>query len=207
MFHKSGQRPGRSLLTAMLSVAIAVFVSGCYTTSAVRDYNSGAGAPWWCKGTPDLTQSECLNFSLQLDVAVQDANKYPTVADFAATGATAIGTWPGNIGVPYGTVTSTFNTNKPNVLLYAGNLPASRLTVVAWVIDEGSVVPPEGFPGSRDVWTAGSGTEWWLTGWVIRGHQNHPNVFCSIAPLHDINRLDSGQYYRRLLSRVPSRAL
>jgi 5'-nucleotidase len=170
----------RSAFAAVLLISVSVLLSGCYTVAAVRDYQRvGGTTPWWCKGSPDLTQQECIDLSLRLDIALNSANQYPTAAAFAGT---EIANRPTNIGVPFTKVAipTTFNPNAPNVLLYDGNTPTSRLVGVAWAI---SGSEPAGFVGDHDAWTFEpiSGN-WWLTAWVARGYENHPNVFAASHP-------------------------
>ncbi|MDE0930247.1 MAG: endonuclease/exonuclease/phosphatase family protein [Halioglobus sp.] len=184
VFYNLNQLSPKSLLRITLCLVISLFVSGCYFSTAVRDAQrlGVTTIPWWCEGPPDLTREQCDLFSLRLDIIVNRANANAVLGDFMATGATALGPWPGNSGLAYGTMGTTFAANVPNVLLYDGSLPDSRVVGVAWVIDTGSVVPPAGFSGSRDVWTAGLGTDWWLAAWVIQGYQNHPDVFALSQP-------------------------
>lgn len=44
--------PGRCLSKLLVTFAIAVFVSACYTPAAVRHIKGDGLTPWWCKGTP-----------------------------------------------------------------------------------------------------------------------------------------------------------
>lgn len=185
-------KPGRGLrssATAMLVVAFSAILSGCYLIEAKRDFDRDgptAALPWWCAGgSPELTQGQCLGLSLSLDGGVVGAYNYPTVDDFQTAGAVEIPILnrPANIGVAFtnNPALTTFNPNVPNVLLYSGTSAASRLVGVAWEIDSDSA--PDGFAGDRDVWTQNGTTgNWWLTAWVIRGYQNHANVFATSHP-------------------------
>jgi 5'-nucleotidase len=118
--------------------------------------------------------------SLQFDYAVDVYTKpYGTLA--AVPGATAIPNTPAGIGyaVALPGAPSTFDAARPNVLLYAGTSADSRLAGVAWRI---SGPEPAGFPGARDGWTEVTSGEWWLTAWIVRGYENHPNVFATAHP-------------------------
>jgi 5'-nucleotidase len=166
-----------------ITLALTASVSACYTPAALHDYARDGSTPWWCKGSPDLTQQECGAFSWSLDIGNTLANAYPTVATVTAAGGTERADRPDNIGVaytaPFGT--PAFNPNVPNVLLYSGNSPTSRLVGVAWEIS--SETAPDGFPGDRDVWTQNPTTgNWWLMAWIVRGHENQPNVFAASHP-------------------------
>ena len=167
----------------LVLIALAAIVGGCYTPAAYRDFTRDGTVPWWCKGSPDLVQQECLEFSLSLDTAVNAGSAYPTLSLYTAAGATEIVDRPSDVGVAYTRVVtpSTFDPNAPNVLLYDGTTPESRLVGVAWEIND--AVAPEGFAGARDVWTQNTTTgNWWLTAWIIRGYQNHPDVFAASHP-------------------------
>ena len=181
-YRKSVWLSPRHILRVSSFLLAAALVSGCYFPAAVRDSGRPGGTtPWWCKGTPDLSSPQCLDFSWNLDVGVTVAMLNQTLADFA--GATAIANRPANIGVAYTRVATptTFNPFAPNVYLYDGSSPTSRLVGVAWEIS--TLTAPEGFPGNRDAWTQDTNTNnWWLTAWVIRGHENHPNVFAASHP-------------------------
>ncbi len=181
LFHISTQQTPKRLLLVTVSLMLAMLLGGCYFPAAVRDLGRPGGTtPWWCKGSPDLASQECLDFSWNLDVGVTTAMLSPTLADFV--GATEITNRPANIGVPFSKVATptTFNPYVPNVYLYDGTSTTSRLLGVAWEIS--AATAPTGFVGARDVWIQNATTNnWWLTAWVIRGHENHPGVF---APLH-----------------------
>jgi 5'-nucleotidase len=170
------------LVRVLLCLVISAFLSGCFFTDAVRDYQRPGGAtPWWCKGTPDLSQQQCYDFSLQLDVVEMSARKYPTLADFQAAGALNITAFaPVGTGAAYmlpGVDILHFNPNKPQALLYSDTTPDAQLVGVLWVIYGAE---PVGFPGNRDVWI-NTGL-WTLPAWIMRGYQNHPNVFAALHP-------------------------
>jgi len=181
---KTGQLRRSAAKTAML-LGLVTMVSGCYfLPSAVRDYaRPGGTTPWWCKGSPDLNQTDCQNFSLNLDFDMFVAAPYPKLSNLTAGGGAEVVNRPANIGVAYTKVPTptTFDPNSPNVFLYDGNSPTSRLVGFAWEID--SDTAPAGFVGGRDVWSQdGTTGNWWLTAWVVRGHENHPNVFAASHP-------------------------
>ena len=175
----------RTATKAALLLGLSTFVTGCYfTPAAVRDYaRVGGTTPWWCEGSPDLNQTDCQNFSLNLDFGMFFAGLHPTLSTLTAAGGIEIVDRPANIGVAFsnGSIPTSFNPNVPNVLLYDGSNPTSRLVGFAWEID--SDTAPDGFIGDRDVWSQNSTTgNWWLTVWVVRGHENHPNVFAASHP-------------------------
>ncbi|MEZ5570811.1 MAG: 5'/3'-nucleotidase SurE [Halioglobus sp.] len=171
------------IIKSALLLTLATLVSGCYTPMAQRDYVRDGTVPWWCKGSPDLTQQECVAVSWNFDIGLYVASQYPTVAAIQAAGGTERTDRPANIGVAYAraAVPTTFNPNLPNVQLYDGNTPSSRLVGVAWEISSASA--PDGFAGERDIWTQDANTgNWWLTAWIVRGYENHPNLFAASHP-------------------------
>lgn len=178
---KSVGRNWRAPVKSAMVVALAASLGGCFLPAANRDAARDGSLPWWCKGSPDLTIAQCASFSWNLDIATAVAGNYTTLANLA--GATEVVNRPDNIGVAYtnAATPTVFDPNIPNVFLYDGNSPTSRLVGVAWEIDSESA--PAGFEGDRDVWTQNATTgNWWLTAWTTRGYENHPNVFAASHP-------------------------
>jgi len=170
--------------TAMVLI-LSVLLTGCYTSIAARLIQSGGPTPWWCQGTPDLDDLACLELSFQLDSGIEMANQYRTLSDFTAAGATAVANAAQNsIGSAYGmTPLAAFDPANPNVLLYDGTSPGSRLVGIAWAVAGVAGLPPAGFAGNRDVWTFdAANSTWWLQAWAVRGYQNHPNLFAAAHP-------------------------
>jgi 5'-nucleotidase len=171
----------------LVALSLTAMLSGCFFQKAVRD-SARVGyltnEPWWCKGASDagtsvLTESECINLSLQFDGANYNANLYSTVGDLP----------PGNVFVPSdpgaafqlsGTLPTAFESANPNVRLYSGTGGDSTLVGVAWRID--AEAAPEGYPGDRDVWVEDADNHWWLHAWIAQGYENHPNVFALTHP-------------------------
>jgi hypothetical protein len=48
-------------------------------------------------------------------------------------------------------VTSAFDPQRPNMLMYDSNSDSGRLTGMVWAVVSGHM-PPEGFPGDNDHW-------------------------------------------------------
>jgi 5'-nucleotidase len=175
----------RTAVKSALLLGLSTMVTGCYFyPAALRDYQRvGGTTPWWCQGSPDLTQEECQNFSLNLDFNMFVAGLYPTLSKLTVGGGTEVVNRPANIGVAFTNVPTptTFDPNVPNIFVYDGNSPTSRLVGFAWEID--SDTAPDGFAGDRDAWTQdGTTGNWWLNVWVVRGYENHPNVFAASHP-------------------------
>lgn len=174
-----------SAAKALVALVLSALLAGCYTPAALRLIQSGGGSPWWCQGTPNLTDEECLLLSFELDRGLENAFQYLTLSDFMAAGATAVPNSAQNsVGSAYGIAPlGGFNPAAPNVLLYDGSTPGSRLVGIAWAIAGVAGLPPDGFDGNRDVWTwDAANSTWWLQAWVVRGYQNHPNLFASSHP-------------------------
>jgi 5'-nucleotidase len=174
-------RNWRAPVKSTMVVALAASLGGCFLPAANRDAARDGSIPWWCKGSPDLTIAQCASFSWNLDIATAVAGNYTTLANL--TGATEVVNRPDDIGVAFTNVATptVFDPNIPNVFLYDGNSPTSRLVGVAWEISSASA--PAGFEGDRDVWTQNPTTgNWWLTAWTTRGYENHPNVFAASHP-------------------------
>lgn len=160
--------------------------TGNYTTAAQKDLaRSMPEVPWWCKGfngDADLDSEQCLDFSQKIDNAEYEARRYPAVADIIAAGAVLIADRPDNIGLAYtlGDIPTTFTQYTPNVYLYGGATNGNRLVGVAWATKSGG--EPEGFDGDRENWVADGSGNWWLMAWVLRGHQNQPDIFATSHP-------------------------
>lgn len=174
-------------VAVLLLLATMVVTSACYTPTARRAFDRNDGSiPWWCEGSgghPDLSdRMDCLRFSLEMDNAVLLAQEYPTLGDAQAAGAGTIASQPTGIGhavIRPGSGTD-FDGPRPNVLLYNGTQSDSRIAGVAWRVFGAE---PAGFTGTRDVWQYHNGdSHWWLSAWVVRGYQNHDNVFAATQP-------------------------
>jgi 5'/3'-nucleotidase len=165
-----------------LLVVIAIVASSCYFPRALRVSNQSGGAAVasWCRGTPDLSASDCLSLSFDFDLALAFAAPYRALSDFVAAGATEVTSRPAGIGVPYALpgVGGSFDPSIPSLLLYDGTSASSRLVGVGWAVDGSE---PAGFPGDRDVWSEISG-RWFLPAWIVRGYLNDPNVFAASHP-------------------------
>jgi 5'-nucleotidase len=188
--NKIGTRYGQGLRTSvrvLLVAAFAVLLNACYVVAAKNVFDrdgAGAALPWWCAGsTPALTQQQCLSLSWNLDSAMFNAvRKYSTVGDLPLTADEYLSA-PSGIGVVYvldPTLPTTVNAHAPNALLYAGNDPDSRLVGIAWAIDSG--VAPTTYTGAGAQWVQDVSGIHWLAAWVVRGHQNHPDVFATSHP-------------------------
>lgn len=187
-FFKALQRLSlRKLLRVrvLLAITMSLVLSGCYTVTTVQLIQASGPSPWWCQGTPNLSDMECLNLSYKLDTGVFIANQFRNLSEFTSAGATALpNSVQDSIGNAYAVMPqAAFNPAVPNVLLYDGTGPNARLVGIAWTVAGQPGLPPSGFVGNRDVWTFDpAGNRWWLQAWAIRGYQNHPDVFADAHP-------------------------
>lgn len=175
----AGRASGGSTRLTLLLLVSSLFLSGCYFSSAYRFTERTGDVPWWCQGTPDLSIEDCLTFSANMDLSVTFAQQYWTVADLpvgaTAYGASTLGGYAYQLPGAGG-----FDPGQPNLLIYEpANVSDSRLVGIGWLVESASGAP-EGFPGDRDQWTfTGLGDNWLLGAWVIRGYENHPDVFAA----------------------------
>jgi 5'-nucleotidase len=190
--NKMGIGSGQALRNSarvLFVAALLVLLNGCfdYYASAKGDFDRDgfeAALPWWCTGgNPALTQQQCLDHSLNLDFAKLNAiKKYSTVGDLPVTAEEYLNA-PSGIGVAYvldPTLPTAVNAHAPNALLYAGNDPDSRLVGIAWAINSG--VAPTTYASAGAQWNPDGSGNYWLTAWVVRGHQNYPDVFAASHP-------------------------
>lgn len=152
-------------------LAVVLIAAGC----EVADWGPGGQhRPWYCDPTDTaindghvgghmhymeekgpLTAEECLGLNIYFDRAVAFASQYPTAGDAEANGFHHLAPWiPGqgthHLDLSQG-ITSEFNPNKPNLLMYDSNSDSGKLTGMVWAVQSG-MHPPEGFPGMNDHW-------------------------------------------------------
>ncbi len=171
-------------------VVLALVASGClYFPDAHRTVVSSGGAaqPWYCQGTPAITNAQCERRALDFDFLRFFAHANSTVAVATSAGATPLPSAPPGVGAAFtlASASPTFNPAVPQVVLYAGSAPTDRVAGVAHVVTTGpGAGPPEGYDGAQDVWTeidAAAGT-WMLPVWIVRGYLNQPDVFAADHP-------------------------
>lgn len=183
------RRSGRTALVA----ALAVVISGCFFNKVQMDTlrNGTYSAPWWCAGSGGAPQnySTCQTFSRVMDLQVNKAyRKYPTANDLPGTAVQPVSLSSyTNLGTAYvldATLPTTFQGNKPNVYMYDGPTGDARVAGFGYLIDTGDTLnPPDGFAGDRDNWAQdGTTSTWFLPVWILRGYENHPNIFASGHP-------------------------
>jgi len=101
-----------------------------------------------------VDQVACDRLDSELDLARDTAMQYPTVADATAAGWFRVtGYVPGIAAhfMNFGLVDGTFEIDKPEMLLYDGTDPDSKLVGVSYYIRlDGTTEPTQGFTGDND---------------------------------------------------------
>jgi hypothetical protein len=142
----------------------------------------------------------------QLAAARAAAAQYPTLADALADGWTLADDYSSHVGshyMHYDRIDSVFDPAQPEMLLFSGDEPDSRVVGVTYYVVH---KPPTGFTGDQDVWHqhqnvciaadgprfAGDGASgcrarwdwsWMLHAWVVPGYENPDGVFAMENPL------------------------
>ncbi|NQX90488.1 MAG: 5'/3'-nucleotidase SurE, partial [Halioglobus sp.] len=79
---------------------------------------------------------------------------------------------------------ATFNNSQPNAIFFSSNDAAARPVAVGWAIDAAGG-EPAGWLGDNDTWSLING-RYWQPMWVIRGYENHPDMFAFSHPCIDV---------------------
>lgn len=107
-------------------------------------------APW----TALVDRSQCDQLESELDLARGVSERYPTVADATAAGWFRVTGYVPGIAAHYmnfGIVDGTFDIEQPEMLLYDGNDPDSRIVGLSYYVRlDGSAAPSQGFIGEND---------------------------------------------------------
>lgn len=163
----------RRILGLSVLVAVTLVAAGC----ELEDWaEGGQHRPWYCDPTDTaindghdghdgmqhyteekgpLSASDCLALNIKLNRAQAYAAQFPTAGDAEANGWHHLapfisGQGTHHVNIADG-VTSTFNPERPNMLMYDSNQDSGRLTGMVWAVESG-MHPPEGFPGANDHW-------------------------------------------------------
>ncbi len=187
--HTAGMAGLKGLFRAVMALGLALSLSGCFFVIAKQDIDRDGSHPWWCQGgSVTLTDAECLQMSAYFDNAVRFAEDNWTADDFLSGGGgldiTATAAFQSTNGLPYFRLpTTTFDPMSPNMVWYAvePGATATRPVAVGWVVDDTGGGPPAGFAGDQDVWTL-VGARYYLIARIIRGYQDHGNVFATGHP-------------------------
>jgi hypothetical protein len=136
-------------------VAIAADgTSPCEQAGVANEGNSGHGhrgpAPY-----EELTAAEREEFLVQVEQANAAVASYPTVADAEAAGWEAITPYVPCIAAHFlkqDNFVDGFDPVEPEILLYDGTDPDSRIVGLSYLQFAGEDEPPEGFAGPNDPW-------------------------------------------------------
>jgi hypothetical protein len=108
--------------------------------------------PW----TAMVDRAQCDRLSDELAEARAVAERYPTVADATAAGWFRVTPYVSGIAAHYmnfGLVDSTFEIDKPEMLLFDGTDPDSHIVGLSYYIREDGTAPPtQGFVGDNDTY-------------------------------------------------------
>ena len=168
------RRPRPRALGLSLVLAFVLIASGC----ELADWAEGGQyRPWYCDPTDiavndghdgeahheahypnekgPLSASHCLQLNIHLNRAQEYASQFPTAGVAEANGWHHLAPWiPGqgthHVNIERG-VSSEFDPDRPNLLMYDSNSDSGKLTGMVWAVDSGPH-PPAGFAGDNDHW-------------------------------------------------------
>ncbi|MGK2947300.1 MAG: hypothetical protein ACSLFP_01885 [Acidimicrobiales bacterium] len=165
-------RPRRGMLS--LALAVPLLLAACQPAPLL--YEPGTARPITCDPTDTeindghhgdttfmsvytepkgaLSADDCRALDEQTTAAREFVAQFPTVADAEAAGWVEVAVWSPGQGVHYADLsrlTGPFDPERPNWLMYDGNMPMSRLTGMMYLVDSGPL-PPAGFQGDNDHW-------------------------------------------------------
>ncbi len=124
------------------------------TDTAINDGHAG-GMPHYTEEKGPLSAADCLTLNIHLNKAAAFASQFPTKADAEANGWHWLAPYIPGQGTHHvnieRNVTSEFDPDRPNMLMYDSNSSTARLTGMVWAVVSGDM-PPEGFAGNNDQW-------------------------------------------------------
>ncbi len=126
--------------------------------TAINDGHTGGHGghePHYTEEKGPLSKEHCLALNVQLASATHYASQFPTAGDAEANGWTHLAPWIPGQGTHHvndaAGVSSNFNPQRPNLLMYDSNLDSGKLTGMVWAVVSHHG-PPEGFAGDNDHW-------------------------------------------------------
>jgi hypothetical protein len=128
--------------------------SACEKSGTAVEGNSGHGHRGPVPFTP-LDASTRVTFSSQVSKSNAVVAKYPTVADAEAGGWRRVTPYVPCIAAHYlkgSALTNPFDPSEPEILLYDGTKPDSKIVGLSYLAFNTKEAPPEGFAGSNDPW-------------------------------------------------------
>jgi hypothetical protein len=100
----------------------------------------------------NLSWEDCRQLATNLENAQNWALRYPTRSRVPAGCFQTVQYLPGMGNHMQCSTPATFNPNQPNTLQYDGDGPNARLIGMSWIYRGPENNPPDGFPGTNDVW-------------------------------------------------------
>jgi hypothetical protein len=128
--------------------------SDCEKSGTAVEGNSGHGHRGPVPFTP-LTPAERITFSEQVAASNQVVATYPTAAAAEAAGWRRITPYVPCIAAHYlkgSALTNPFDPKEPEILLYDGTKPDSKIVGLSYLQFDGTGKAPEGFAGANDPW-------------------------------------------------------
>ena len=128
--------------------------SDCEKSGTAVEGNSGHGHRGPVPFTP-LTPEERITFAEQVAVSNEVVATYPTAAAAEAGGWRRITPYVPCIAAHYlkgSALTNPFNPKEPEILLYDGTKPDSKIVGLSYLQFAGADKAPEGFAGANDPW-------------------------------------------------------
>ena len=149
-----GSGAGKDHLGATNVMITADGTSACEQSGTAVEGNSGHGH----RGPPPFTpldEATRVTFAGQVAQSNAAVAKYATVADAEAGGWRRITPYVPCIAAHYlksGALTNPFDPTEPEILLYDGTKPDSKIVGLSYLQFAGEDKAPEGFAGANDPW-------------------------------------------------------
>jgi hypothetical protein len=128
--------------------------SACEQSGTAVEGNSGHGHRGPVPFVP-LDEATRVTFADQVKASNAVVAKYPTVADAEAGGWRRVTPYVPCIAAHYlksGALTNPFDLSEPEILLYDGTKPDSKIVGLSYLAFTSPGKPPEGFAGENDPW-------------------------------------------------------
>lgn len=172
------------------SVIQADGTSACEQAGVANEGNSGHGNRGPVPFTP-LDPATRATFQQQAAAAQQVVAAYPTTADAEAAGWKRVTPYVPCIAAHYlkaGAFTNGFDPAEPEILLYEGTEPTSRLVGLSYLQFGQSDTAPDGFAGENDPWHVHS--QLCIGGAGVLGDENTSEADCK-ARGGEVRKLDN----------------
>jgi hypothetical protein len=128
--------------------------SACEQAGIANEGNSGHGHRGPVPFVP-MDPATRDAFAGQVALSNDVVARYPTAADAQAAGWRRITPYVPCIAAHYiksGALANPFDPNEPEILLFDGNDPTSKIVGLSYLVFAGKETPPDGFVGENDPW-------------------------------------------------------